>query len=63
LINDVVRISGKRITFTCTLEGRPDAYDFSAPDAEIASHLVEILRKNKGMTLFSIGTLEIPSNQ
>ena len=60
LIEKVTRVTEKRITFVCTLEGKPHTYDFSAPDEKIAEKLKTILENNVGLSLFSVGTIEIP---
>jgi hypothetical protein len=60
LIEKVTRINGKKITFVCTLEGKARTYDFSAPDERVAEELKTILENNAGLSLFSVGTIEIP---
>ena len=62
IIENVVRIDGKEITFTCTFDGKRQSYDFAAPDEKIAAKLAVILKDNVGKTLFSVGTIELPGN-
>jgi hypothetical protein len=60
VIERVTRISDRRITFVCSFEGRAHTYDFATPDARTAQKLKNILENNVGLTLFSVGTIEIP---
>jgi len=60
VIERVTRISDRRITFICSFEGRAHTYDLTAPDARTAEELKRILESNVGLTLFSVGTIEIP---
>jgi hypothetical protein len=60
IIESVTRVSDRRITFVCSLEGKPHTYDFATPDARTAEKLKAILESNTGLSLFSVGTIEIP---
>jgi hypothetical protein len=60
VIERVTRVSDRRITFVCSFDGGPHTYDFTAPDGRTAEKLKAILENNVGMSLFSIGTIEIP---
>ena len=60
IIEGVVRVAGKTITFTCAFNGKQQAYDFSAPDEKTAEKVAVILKNNVGKTLFSVGMMEIP---
>ncbi len=62
IIENVVRVDGEKITFTCTFNGKLQSYDFSAPDEKIAAKLAVILKDNVGKTLFSVGMIEIPGD-
>jgi hypothetical protein len=60
LIDAVTSVNGKQITFVCKLDGDPHKYFFTAPDEKTAAKLKTILEKNVGMTLYSVGLIEIP---
>ena len=60
LIDSVKDVNGKRITFVCKLDGVPQRYFYTVPDEKIAAKLKIILENNTGMTLLSVGSIEIP---
>jgi hypothetical protein len=60
IIDAVTRLNGKEIAFVCKLDGGPHKYFFRAPDEKIAEKLNTILWNNIGMSLLSIGSIEIP---
>ena len=59
IIEEVVRVDGKKITFSCTLNGNRQSYDFSAPYGNTATKLAVILKNNVGKTLFVAGMTEL----
>ena len=60
VIDEVTKVDGTKITFTCLFDGNKLTYDFSAPSVRTAEKLAEIIRENSGKALFSIGMIEIP---
>ena len=61
-IKEVVRVVGRRIEFNCTYGGENVAHSFLAPDEKTAGELEMVLNNNKGKTLRSVETVEIPED-
>jgi hypothetical protein len=59
LIEKVVSVSGKRITFTAKASENPHMYVFEAPSEKVALDLEKILESNIGKSLFSVGDAEL----
>jgi len=62
VIEKVVRVSEKWITFTGKAYGNQHTYDFEAPSEDVALDLKKILESNIGKTLFSVGDAELSVN-
>ena len=63
LIDEVTKVDGTKVTFTCTFDGRKLTYDFAAPSVRTAEKLATILRENVGKTLFAVGVIELPHRE
>jgi hypothetical protein len=60
LIDEVMKVDGTKLTFTCAFDGKKLSYDYAAPSVRTAEKLAMILRENVGNTLFSVGVIELP---
>jgi hypothetical protein len=53
------RVAGRKVMFGCLFGGREHSYDYEAKSWEIAEQLADIIKKNIGQSLFSLGDSEI----
>ena len=60
IIQKVLHMYDIWITFTCEFEGNVHTYDFQTHDKITPPKLKVILEDNIGMSLFSVGEIEIP---
>lgn len=59
MIDRVVSIHDKSITFVCKHKGTEHSYDYAASNESIALKLKEILEANIGKPLIAVSTAEI----
>lgn len=62
MIEKVVSVREKWITFTGTANGNQHTYDFEAPSEEVALDLKKILESNIGKSVFTVGDAELSAN-
>lgn len=62
-IENVHHVMNDHVTFTCIFNGRSVSYDFFVLDAKMAKKIAKILVNNRGKSLLSIGTMEIPADE
>jgi hypothetical protein len=63
MINNVLQIGRTRVIFSCLLEGRTLIYHLLVDDVNMGIQVARILSDNRGKTLLSIGTIEIPASE
>ena len=62
-IQSVVRVKEDRVVFTCVFNNRPVYFELHVEDKTFVEKVAEILKKNRGKTLISISTIELPSDE
>jgi hypothetical protein len=60
VLDEVTKVDGTKLTFTCTFDGKKLIYDYAAPSVRTAEKLAAILRENAGKTLSFVGLIELP---
>jgi hypothetical protein len=59
IVSKFDRTVGCTVTFGCIFRGREHSYDYEAKNEKIAEQLADIIKKNVGQSLFSLGDFEI----